>query len=529
MFWTLLALFALVILGGFLSYYGDLQGRRWGKKRVSLFGLRPKHTAILITSLTGAFIALLSILTVLIAAPALREVVLRGEMAIRENRKLNADLIADRAAYENELRRVRAEYRANQDELKSAQERLVALNNDLSAKQVDIQKAQGKVIALTNKNTQLEQRQAQLEEKLRQEQRQLAQLDRQNQRLAILNRKKNDDNIRAEAINKGLGQQNVALARTNLELEQESQELQEENDKLAQTNAQLKQEGSDLARRNEILLKTNGDLLTDNAKNQRLADDLNTKVRELELEQDRLYTQLAGAGQTFAQSFTALRQGKLILRSGSELARRLIPAHTRPEAVKRELLALLGEASATAQKLGAAQGENGRAVAIVKKRVVSLTGVERTDEQDSLNALIEVLSGSDSDMVVLANAINNTVAGEQALIELTPRSARPILTKGQVIASRVINARQPVERIADDIVAFLQNDVRDAAIREGIIPQIDPETGTEQVGVAVARDLVSLTDQVRRVGRTVRLEARAADALTSADRLRLSFRVTRME
>src|SRR6185436_826311 len=109
-------------------------------------------------------------------------------------------------------------------------------------------------------------------------------------------------------------------------------------------------------------------------------------------------------------------------------------------------------------KLGAVPGENKRAVTIVKKRVVSLAGVQRTDEQDSLNALVDFLSGSDTDMVVLANAINNTVAGEQALIEVTPRSARPILTKGQVLASRVINARQPVERIADDIVAFLQND-----------------------------------------------------------------------
>ncbi len=40
MFWTILALLLMVVLGGFISYYGDLQGRRWGKKRVSWFGLR---------------------------------------------------------------------------------------------------------------------------------------------------------------------------------------------------------------------------------------------------------------------------------------------------------------------------------------------------------------------------------------------------------------------------------------------------------------------------------------------------------
>src|SRR5579862_668895 len=86
MVWTTLALLSLVILGGFISYYGDLQGRRWGKKRVSWFGMRPKHTAILITSLTGAFISLLSVVTLLLIVPPVRAIILHGEHAIEENK-----------------------------------------------------------------------------------------------------------------------------------------------------------------------------------------------------------------------------------------------------------------------------------------------------------------------------------------------------------------------------------------------------------------------------------------------------------
>ena len=89
MFWTILALIFLVALGGFVSYYGDLQGRRWGKRRVSWFGMRPKHTAILITSLSGSVIALVSVAAVLIAAPKVRAVVLQGERAINENRAIH--------------------------------------------------------------------------------------------------------------------------------------------------------------------------------------------------------------------------------------------------------------------------------------------------------------------------------------------------------------------------------------------------------------------------------------------------------
>src|SRR5580700_6857525 len=88
MFWTAFALLLLVVLGGFISYYGDLQGRRWGKKRVSWFGMRPKHTAILITSLTGAFISLLSISALLVVSPTVRDVIYRGERALQENKSL---------------------------------------------------------------------------------------------------------------------------------------------------------------------------------------------------------------------------------------------------------------------------------------------------------------------------------------------------------------------------------------------------------------------------------------------------------
>ena len=76
MFWTLAILLLLVVTGGFISYYGDLQGRRWGKRRVSWFGMRPKHTAILITSITGSVIALLTVGAVMLAAPNVANVIL---------------------------------------------------------------------------------------------------------------------------------------------------------------------------------------------------------------------------------------------------------------------------------------------------------------------------------------------------------------------------------------------------------------------------------------------------------------------
>src|SRR5271167_967119 len=96
MIWTILALASLTLMGGFIAYYGDLLGRRLGKKKVTWRGLRPRHTAMLLTSLTGAFIALLSIATLLIVNPPLRHAILYSESVINDNRDLNARLTAQR-------------------------------------------------------------------------------------------------------------------------------------------------------------------------------------------------------------------------------------------------------------------------------------------------------------------------------------------------------------------------------------------------------------------------------------------------
>jgi uncharacterized protein (DUF3084 family) len=47
----------LVATGGLVAFWGDRVGRRIGKKRLSLFGLRPRHTSVLITIITGILIS----------------------------------------------------------------------------------------------------------------------------------------------------------------------------------------------------------------------------------------------------------------------------------------------------------------------------------------------------------------------------------------------------------------------------------------------------------------------------------------
>ena len=45
----------IAIMGGAIAFIGDKLGTKIGKRRMSIFGLRPKHTSIIMTIVTGDF------------------------------------------------------------------------------------------------------------------------------------------------------------------------------------------------------------------------------------------------------------------------------------------------------------------------------------------------------------------------------------------------------------------------------------------------------------------------------------------
>lgn len=59
---SLIIILSVIIFGGSIAFLGDRVGMKVGKKRLSLFGLRPKYTSMIITVLTGFFIAGITLL-----------------------------------------------------------------------------------------------------------------------------------------------------------------------------------------------------------------------------------------------------------------------------------------------------------------------------------------------------------------------------------------------------------------------------------------------------------------------------------
>jgi hypothetical protein len=371
-------------------------------------------------------------------------------------------------------------------------------------------------------------------------QRQRAILDRsiqQKQRQVIAETKANEA---ATLINSQLARQNTNLGRENDNLTHERDKLITSNDALKGTNQKLRLDNTNLTANNTQLKTDKAQLqLTFNAANDaynhlldetkdlqgKLTDQktayaqLKGQFEDLTQQRDELSNQLAGSSRDFVRAYMDLRQTRYNLRADTELARRTFDSHLSQKAAREELMALLNDASDRARQFGAVVGDNGRAVAIVKKRVVTPASVQVADESASLTALVDQIAGSNTPVVVVARAINNSTAHEQVLMELTPYTSTTLFKPEEVVASRTIDARQPMDKLVNAVIQFLREDVRNAAIKSGTIPQISPETGEEEVGMIDTPEMVTLVDRVRRMGGMVQLTAVANDTITSADLL----------
>ena len=96
----------LLLLGGLISTFGDLLGTKIGKARFSIFKLRPRKTATLITIITGSLISVSSISLILLVNSQLRVGLFRlGDLQkkLQESRKLLLSLKSERETLEDKI------------------------------------------------------------------------------------------------------------------------------------------------------------------------------------------------------------------------------------------------------------------------------------------------------------------------------------------------------------------------------------------------------------------------------------------
>ncbi|MBP5199911.1 MAG: DUF3084 domain-containing protein [Schwartzia sp.] len=172
---------ALIVTGGAIAVIGDRVGSKVGKKKLSLFGLRPRHTSVIVTIITGVAITTLTFAVLAAASENVR-------VALFGMEKLNEEM------------------RGTQARLDEAGQKLADAEKQQLAAGEALKKSQGEVDALKKEQAELEVRTQELTEGN-------AQLENAKRELT--------------EVNETLAMQNGTLATENKELEKRTEALRE--------------------------------------------------------------------------------------------------------------------------------------------------------------------------------------------------------------------------------------------------------------------------------------------------------------
>ncbi len=126
----------LVCLGGVLAYLGDILGGRFGKKRLSLLGLRPKHTALVFSVLTGLSITVVTLVGVSVISEPFRVMLFHADELIAREKYLRA-AVEERRQERDKLSVEAAALTSRVAELVAATRELDARNDQL-AKEIEV-------------------------------------------------------------------------------------------------------------------------------------------------------------------------------------------------------------------------------------------------------------------------------------------------------------------------------------------------------------------------------------------------------
>ena len=125
----------LAVMGGAIAYIGDKLGTKVGKKKLTMFGLRPKHTSIIVTIVTGILIAASTLGVLTLTSMDVRTALFGMEALKAELTHLSQEVSHKNTELEHSrsiLQAQTVEYTALNAKVKETADRLTATSAELS-------------------------------------------------------------------------------------------------------------------------------------------------------------------------------------------------------------------------------------------------------------------------------------------------------------------------------------------------------------------------------------------------------------
>ena len=474
-------LIIFIFVSGFIAYFGDLLGRRMGKKRLTLFNLRPRHTAIIITTITGMLISALALVLFTSINHEFKRVLTEYKQIIAQNEHYSsANIVLERrnTALINRSKTLEKEVWLRQTEVKKA--RSLAENAE---------KAKNKALSTVTR----------LEDAISNKQKQLAALKSRTQSAESLVKQRTSElrNLQAKM---NVAQKDLAKAQANL------------------TNAETKLAGA------QAKLSTTLQQLADADKKLKELNQANIEQQQQLKDSQALLVKMGKEKYEVERQASDLRNRDLIVRQGDEIARMVISPRQSAFGIRGDLFSLLNLASDKAEEMGAKSGTNDRTVRLIFRQIVDREhGLSIENESYCVKMATDAIGNGFSDALVRVVCAENTLAGEQVPVELKLYINNRVYRKGARIAGMRIDGRLSEGRILLSLIDFLQNQVSNSAIRAGIIPisNPNPRTALGQDPQKQVDALMSVVDRIKSQNTKVDVIVYASDDVYAAGPLNM--------
>lgn len=491
---------SILVLGGLLATLGDRMGTRVGKARLSLFNLRPRTTATVVTIITGGLISASTLGILFATSESLRDGIFELDNILKKLRSARREV----SQLEDEKNRVERQLEDARAEQIEVQKRLDETNRNFQQAQNQLKDVSAQVGVLrTEIKSLLKERQLLIQQR-NQLNEQITQLQSQITQLKELVKKRDQEMLERD---QAIQERDQAILKQDQTIQQREQELAEKDQAIKQFDRKIAERDQVIAQRETFLKELEQEL-------KKLEQQLKQKERQLAERNKQLESQekqLAFLKRELAileqyyQNYQVLRQGNVALIRGQVLTSGVVRI-VDPTAVNQAVDQLLSQANKTAVDITRASSSNSQ------EPLVQIT-------QAQVDQLVQQIQDG-RDYVVRILSAGNYVEGEKSIQVFADAALNELVFKGgDVLATISTNpstmTNEQIRKRLDQLLAASEFRAR----RAGILGDI-------QVGDGRLTTLINFIEQLEQYGQPLNVKAIAQETAYTAGPLKMQLVAT---
>ena len=522
--------FVILVLGGVIATVSDRLGTKVGKARLSLFKLRPRDTAVVVTVMAGSILSAITLGILFATSKPLRTGVFRIDEIQKRLKNARRELnqaTQEKNVVETELGQARAAQAQARANLEQINRSLQAANAEQARTQTKLNSLRVQLNSVQAAKSKTEQQLGQVEAAKSQTAEQLSSVEaaksRTESQLKLVETARSTTRTqldRTESQLKTVSAQKTSLGSEIAQLQGERQQLIEQREQvktqIAQRDREIAKREGEIAKRNELIAERDQEIaqrvqnLADRdrtivdrdkviAEREALLETLAQQQAQLEQQQTLLQQQV----QVLERDFQAIREGTVAIRRGQILAAgvvRIIDPGTASRAIDR----LLQEANKTT--VGLMQPENKK----VREQIIQITKAE-------IDQLIsQIKDGQDYVVRIVAGA---NYLREEKLIKVFAEAEinRVVFRAGDVISAVSVD---PVTSTDERVREQLQQLIEACQFRARLIGVV---SGRVQVADNRIETLAGFVDRLQQYDKPLDVQAIATDVTYIAGPLKIDL------